>query len=63
MCETTIALKSVIPICTAIIAITTLEAINLSQGNNGTALTAIIALIAGLGGVKAGQLITQKKKH
>ena len=33
------------------------------QGNNGAALATIIAIIAGLGGVEAGRLVTKKQPH
>lgn len=63
MTDTLTSLKLIIPICLAIISITVLEAINLMQGNNGAALATIIAIIAGLGGVEAGRLVTKKQPH
>jgi hypothetical protein len=56
------ALKDIIPVCMVIVAITTLEAIALMKGEDGVLLTPIIGILAALGGLKAGQYITLKKK-
>ena len=56
------ALKDIIPLCLVIVAITTLEAIALINGEDGVLLTPIIGVLAALGGLKAGQYITLKKK-
>ena len=55
------ALKDIIPLCLVIIAITTLEAIALINGEDGILLTSIVGTLAVLGGLKAGQYITVKK--
>lgn len=63
MPDTLTATKTIIPICLAITGITVLGALNLYQGHNGAALTTAIGIIAGLGGLETGRLITKKQKH
>jgi len=55
-------LTNIIPLCLVIVGITVLEGIALMKGEDGLLLTPIIGILAALGGLKAGQYITLKKK-
>jgi hypothetical protein len=56
------ALKDIIPLCMVIIGITILMAIALMKGEDGILLTSVVGTLGSLGGIKAGQYMSQKKK-
>ena len=61
MTDTITALKSIIPLCLVIVGITILAAITLMQGGDSAVLTAVVGILAALGGLQAGRYVTQRK--